>query len=339
LHINFNSVNLSLSGGNRFIFDLSNRLVDRGHNVTITHAGLKRYHDWFSPIKARIIDVELPLLARALGKYYLKKRGFYYDIERALLEHIPDCDINVATYCWTAYPTAFCGKGIGYYLVQNYEPLFFDDPVLQKKASLTYALPLRKLCVSRWLAEEVEGEYIGNGIDLKRFRRIVGLHTDSERLKIMAFRRQGIEWKNSQLLDEVLLRLRRKFGAKIEFLLPENVSEDRLIEMYNEADLLLYLSKFEGFGYPPLEAMACGAAVLTTSCLEYAKHMENAFVLPLDCCADDVVEAVSRVVKNKDLFEKLVENGLETAQQFDFENVVDRFEDCIGCSRLWLEAQ
>ncbi len=43
------------------------------------------------------------------------------------------------------------------------------------------------------------------------------------------------------------------------------VSEDRLVELYNAADALLFPSTFEGFGWPPLEAMACGLPVVSSA--------------------------------------------------------------------------
>jgi glycosyltransferase involved in cell wall biosynthesis len=101
--------------------------------------------------------------------------------------------------------------------------------------------------------------------------------------------------------------------------------------MYNEADILVFGSKFEGFGYPPLEAMACGTPVVTTNCAgvsEYAVHAVNAYVALDD--REHVAKAISTLLCNPSLYNRLVEGGLETARKFDFEKVVDRFESCIS---------
>ena len=42
------------------------------------------------------------------------------------------------------------------------------------------------------------------------------------------------------------------------------IQDEELISLYNSASLFIWLSSYEGFGLPPLEAMACGTPVLAT---------------------------------------------------------------------------
>ena len=329
MHVNFNSVDLSLSGGNRFIFELSNSLVDRGYKVTITHVGLKYYHNWFSPIKAEIIDCGYSVPERAFLRL-INKRPSMRDMEIRLSRNVPDCDVNVATYCMTAYSTVESRKGRMFYLVQNYEPWFFDDKSTQERASATYDMPLKKLCVSRWLTEKVNGEYIGNGVNLRRFKLLSSGQKSGYPFRVMAFLR-NIPWKGDKLIVDAINVLKTKLPCVV--VIPRKVTDEQLVRLYNESDVLLYASKFEGFGYSPLEAMACGLPVVTTKCLgidEYAQDGINALV------ADDnpvsLASAIKAVLIDEKLKSKLVKAGLETAKQYDFEKVVDRFESCIGSS-------
>jgi hypothetical protein len=229
---------------------------------------------------------------------------------------MPDCDINVATFCLTAYPTYYSHKGRGYYLIQHYEPWFFDDAKTKERATLSYSLPLKKLCVSKWLTDKVQGAFIGNGINLSRFK-----HAKTVKLyDVMVIKRQ-ISWKGNY--TPVVEALRRR-GLKV-FVVDGNLSEDELIWGYNSSRLFLFLSEHEGFGYPPLEAMACGVPVVTSPCLEYASHLGNAFVLRRDFGVDDVLGAVDLLLKDDELYGRLSTSGLLTAQEYDFSRVVDRF--------------
>jgi hypothetical protein len=276
-------------------------------------------------VLAKVINVGgLSLVERALRKYVSK---YDFDFEKAMVRTIPDCDVNVATYCFTAYPTFYSGKGRMFYLVQNYEPWFFVDKWLSTKAELTYNLPMTKLCVSNWLTQKAGGIYIGNGINLKRFRRLREKKTsEKEWIMIMAFLR-GISWKQ----DELILKALGKLDAPCRLLVPRRASDLALVDMYNDADVFVFGSKFEGFGYPPLEAMACGTPVVTTDCVgvsEYAVHAVNALVASDD--GDQIAKSISRLLRDPVLYNTLVEGGLETARKFDFEKVIDRFENCIS---------
>lgn len=109
-------------------------------------------------------------------------RKFYnmwdYDTESALSRSIPDCDINVATYYLTAYPALRSGKGVPFYYVQHYEPLFFEDKYNKAVANSTYFLPLKKLVVSEWLGNLMKSMthhaalFVGNGVDTKLARAL-----------------------------------------------------------------------------------------------------------------------------------------------------------------------
>lgn len=321
MKINFNSFSLGRCGGTRFIFELSNRLVDRGYQVTITHAGLPTLHDWFSPIKAELIECNVGLSTRFFNKY-VHKIDVHKAQEKNLIKAIPDCDVNVATFYDTAKPTVESGKGKLAYLVQHYEPNFFADGSYEcAMARASYDLPLMKLCVSQWLTGKVRGKFIGNGINLEKFRR----YPISRKYDVMVIPNPTLKYKGNY--DPIVKGL-RKSGVNV--LAVSNVSEAELVKSYNLSSIMLFLSEQEGFGYPPLEAMACGANVVSTPCTEYFVGEKNCLLLPKDYSTDDVVSQVKRLIDNKHLASYLVEEGYSTAQQFNFDKVVDRFVEAVA---------
>jgi hypothetical protein len=321
MKINFNSYTLARGGGNRCILELTNSLVERGHKVTITHLKSKVDYAWFGEVKAEVINLNFPSTpARFLRKYYLRKRHYYYNEELFLQENILDCDVNVATWCMTAYPTLYSGKGRMFYLVQHYEPWFFPkDQAFVMKATLSYQLPMTKLCVSDWLTKKVGGVYIGNGVNLKKFHSF----NFDKTYDVMVIPRE-IKWKGDYTKVVEALKIK---GLKV--LAVENASEEELIKSYNISKVFLFLSDNEGFGYPPLEALACGIPVVSTDCTEFLVDKENSFVLPKDYKIDDVVSRVEWLIKNRSYAESLVVEGYKTAHEFDFKNVVKRFEEAI----------
>jgi hypothetical protein len=326
MRINFNSMTLDLSGGNRFIFELSNALVERGHKVTITHAGLPKQHRWFSPIKAEIIECGYSPFQRALIKFKLKA---YSQTERlnSLCASIPDCDVNVATFCLTAKPTFDSGKGEMYYLVQHYEPIFFNASSLNKRiAEESYYLPLKKLCVSEWLVDKVGGTYIGDGINLSRFKKGNAKVPNS----VMLMVRQNISWKNPELTLKIAKIL--SISRFTVFVADGSLSDQELISMYQKSKIFVYLSDKEGFGLPSLEAMACGCVVVSTPCCPFLKDMVNAYIIT-ETSVNSILVAIIKVASNEVLCSLLTSEGFKTALQFDFRNVVSRFEKAIGTAK------
>lgn len=318
MHINFNSYCLGICGGNRFIFELSNSLVELGHKVTITSLGTKDEYAWFPEPKAEITNLNYArsTILRAFRKYYMRNRGYDYDKDLLLQKNIPNCDVNVATWCMTTYPTLYSGKGKPVYLVQAYEPDFFpEDKPFQTKSELTYHLPIKKLCVSSWLTSKVNGVYIGNGINLKKFT-----NQKIHRLYDVFVMPRKIATKGTYA--PAIRNLQEK-GFKILVSRDYRLSEQELVKAYNQSKTFLYLSETEGFGFPPLEAMACGCVPVTTPCVEFASHLQNAWIVQNE--EKEIESAITRLVNDDILRDELTQNGLETAQTYDFQNVVKAF--------------
>jgi len=319
LHINFNVWSIGVGGGVRTVLSLANGLTERGHKVTLTVLG-KGNFDWFGEIKAEINQVETFFLQRSFRRFFMGKWDF--DYAKILTEVIPDCDVNVATYFETVYPTFFCQKGVPFFLVQHYEPWLINNEFDRNRADFSYRLPLKKLVVSHWLQKKVGGTYIGNGVDLKKFKPVCAKSDDPS---VLLFRR-GIEWK-----ERLEKRLCTNIPYRVE-VVDGSYSDEELIKAYSRAWLTVFLSDYEGFGLLPLESMACGTPVLVTDCLginEYAQHNVNALVVPKYVYLSTFLDSIQKGLFDSKLRSQLIAEGYATAEQYNFDVTVDKFEDII----------
>jgi glycosyltransferase involved in cell wall biosynthesis len=111
-------------------------------------------------------------------------------------------------------------------------------------------------------------------------------------------------------------------GQDVAF--PGYVPYDEQPLWYNAAELFVYPSLYEGFGFPPLEAMACGTPVVSslTSSLPEVVGDAGLLVAPRD--EEALAEAMRRVLGDAGLRAELAERGLERARSFSWREAAQR---------------
>ena len=102
------------------------------------------------------------------------------------------------------------------------------------------------------------------------------------------------------------------------------VSDRDLPLLYNSAQLFVYPSLYEGFGLPPLEAMACGVPVITSNTSSLPEIVGDAGVMvdPLDETA--LASAISRVLNDSALRDNMIKNGIKRAEEFSWEKTAEK---------------
>jgi glycosyltransferase involved in cell wall biosynthesis len=117
-------------------------------------------------------------------------------------------------------------------------------------------------------------------------------------------------------LDELGLRERVRFVGYIE--------EQELPLWYAAATVFVFPSIYEGFGMPPLEAMACGTPVVTSNSSSLPEVVGEAGIMvsPHDPAA--FAAAIDRVLSDADLREELRARGLARARAFDWRVTAER---------------
>ena len=117
---------------------------------------------------------------------------------------------------------------------------------------------------------------------------------------------------------EPVLRLIGDLGLEDEVVRPGYLPRDLLPALYSAADVFVFPSLIEGFGIPPLEAMACGTPVIIS---KDPALMETAGGAALGVEAEDLAglrEAIEAVTENKKLRARLIEKGRARAAQFSW---------------------
>ena len=94
------------------------------------------------------------------------------------------------------------------------------------------------------------------------------------------------------------------------------VSEEELPTLYAQADLFLFASLNEGFGLPPLEAMACGTAVVTSCVTSMPEVCGDAAWLVEPTDSERIFEAARRLLAEPELREDLELRGRQQARRF-----------------------
>lgn len=99
----------------------------------------------------------------------------------------------------------------------------------------------------------------------------------------------------------------------------ESVSDEELMWLYNAASLFVFPSLYEGFGLPPLEAMACGTPVVAADNSSIPEVVGDAAVLVDGRDSESIARGMAQVLSDDTLRRSLIAKGLERASMFSWE--------------------
>ena len=203
------------------------------------------------------------------------------------LSRVPDADAAIATLWTTAYQVArHPGARRKFYLVQDFEPMFYPAGTIYALAEESYRLGLYGICNTENLAL-IYRSYGGTAmhftpaVDTEVFHASGRVeHGPETPLTLFVYARPG-HWRNCWEMAEVALdELKRRLGDRVRILaagswsmpdpgdsLPTTAHLGLLDyadtgELYRHCDMGLALTVSEHPSYLPLELMACGAAVV-----------------------------------------------------------------------------
>ena len=338
--ITFLCPHLRIAGGVRAILTYADRLA-AGHDVTVvveakgraralwrslTHAG----PTWVKDFRARVVWVD-----------------------RWRASALPQGDAIVATAWQSAAAVAAASAGCGrkFYLVQHYESLYHGAPAAVDE---TYRLPLCKITISTWLRDvmrerfDSDAEILVTPVDRELFHPVpapaapVAPAMRAPGPRVLMLHHEYV-WKGVADGLAAVARVKERvpglrlvgFGLKAprtplgydEF--HANPQQDKLAALYSGCEIYLCPSWDEGLGMPPMEAMACGAALCTYDnggCRDYAIDGATALVAPRRD-VEALARALARLAEDGDLRERIARQGRElVVSQFDWKRATVRLE-------------
>jgi glycosyltransferase involved in cell wall biosynthesis len=128
-------------------------------------------------------------------------------------------------------------------------------------------------------------------------------------------------------VDDASLALASRLAPRVELL--ENVSQARLAQLVVGADLLVQPSFHEGFGLPPLEAMAAGTPVLAARAGAMPEICGEAALYCNPHSTDDIARRILELLGNPGLSRRMRERGLERAQHFTWQTCAQATGDIL----------
>ena len=126
-------------------------------------------------------------------------------------------------------------------------------------------------------------------------------------------------------LDQQQLDLLREY--QLDYTNKINLSDEEIKKEYEDADIVSFVSKFEGFGMPIIEANSIGRPVVCSNIPVLKEIGGNSvlYVEPND--VDDIRRGFDEIVKNANLREQLIANGFENVKRFSQEAILKQWLD------------
>lgn len=339
----------NLAGGIRVIGIYAEYLHQRGHEVTlvsIPDAQPTLTQQLKSFVKGKELGRRVSRPPSHLDGLPMEHRKL--NRNRPIVDaDVPDADVVIATWWETANWVAKLSpsKGAKAYLIQHYE-IFDYLPVEQVKA--TWKLPLHKIVVAQWLADIAEKEYgdrnvscVLNGIDPSLF---FAAPRTKQPVPTVGLMYSDVYWKGTDIGLKAIALAKEQvpnlqvvaFGHAKEDdpALPSGMrywqrpAQTYLKDIYAQCDAWLFPSRFEGFGLPILEAMACRTPVIGTPAGAAPDLLgEGAGMLVKPENPEDMARAIVQIAQMSDAeWQQLSGRAYDRVASYTWEEATDKFE-------------
>ena len=211
----------------------------------------------------------------------------------------------------------------------------------------SYRLDLSVITISSWLSELMEMTFdkevvsvIPNSVNTDTFYP-EETETGNETSILIPFR--DSKWKGKKEAIDLIAYLNtgdveiHTYGPGNKSELPPGVThhsritDDELRRLYSQSDIFVLTTWVEGFGLPPLEAMACKCAVVATNVGAVPDYIDSGktgiIVPPRD--SSNLIEAVDKLIGCSEKIEELKEQGYRSVRKYTWSDAAKQFEESL----------
>lgn len=352
--VTFTTSSMRLSGGVLVLVQYANGLARQGYDVTIvTSAG------GAAPEVQQKMSPEVRVRSTALTMEEAGRLGGKLRLAWQMARLIPPCETIIATHTpavvpalLARYPLKRAQRAVWFH--QDYVEMFEGRPIEQWM--LRHAPPWfeRVITVSHACREEIERTSGVTAWVVPQGYSISGdlperadPPTGAKVVMYLGDRRPRKGWddflaaaglvfeKHPDLRLAIVTKDPGAVDTPVPYDLHVRPSWDKVLSLYRSCHVFVSASWWEGFGRPPLEAMACGTPVVTTDSRgvrEFARHEYNCLMTPIQDPAA-LATAIDRLLSDDELAHHLGDAGRLTALEFTWDRAIEQFVQALEDGR------
>ena len=110
------------------------------------------------------------------------------------------------------------------------------------------------------------------------------------------------------------------------------IDDKDLPSIYKLAQVMAFISSYEGFGLPIIEAMAAGTPVITSNVSSMPEIAGDAAILVSPLQLEEISEALEKVIQNPEIRAKMIASGYDNAQKYSWKHSGEKL--ALLCSKL-----
>ncbi len=113
----------------------------------------------------------------------------------------------------------------------------------------------------------------------------------------------------------------------IDFINKFFIPFEEIIESYQQCDMVSFVSTYEGFGMPIIEAQATGRPVITSNCCSMPDVAGDGALIVNPYSVENIKAGIEKIINNDTFREEIILNGKENIQRYKLENITNQYLD------------